>query len=67
MAHGSTGWSQTNNEDLICAALEIPRNKVTFWVDSVNVGFWVQGQSRNFKPFVSHRSGEIHDDSSPDH
>ena len=57
----------------ICAALEIPRNKVTFWVDSVNVGFWVQGQSRNFKPFVSHRVGEldwrigeIHDESSPD-
>lgn len=50
----------------ICAALELPRNKATFWVDSVNVGFWVQGQSRNFKPFVSHRVGEIHDESSPD-
>jgi len=50
----------------ICAALEIPRNKATFWVDSVNVGFWVQGQSRNFKPFVSHRVGEINDESSPD-
>ena len=36
------------------------------WVDSVIVGFWVQGQSRNFKPFVSHRVGEIHDESSPD-
>ena len=35
----------------ICAALEIPRNKAIFWVDSVNVGFWVQEQSRNFKPF----------------
>ena len=50
----------------ICAALEIPRNKATFWVDSINVGFWVQGQSRNFKPFVSHRIGEINDESSPD-
>ena len=49
-----------------CAALAIPRNKATFWVDSVNVGFWVRGQSRNFKPFVSHRVGEIHDESSPD-
>ena len=29
----------------ICAALEIPRNKATFWVDSINVGFLVQGQS----------------------
>ena len=26
----------------------------------------MQGQSRNFKPFVSHRVGEIHDESSPD-
>ena len=50
----------------ICAALEIPRNNAPFWVDSVNVGFWVQGQSRNFKPFVSHRGGEINDESSPD-
>ena len=53
----------------ICAALELPRNKATFWVDSlyiINVGFSVQGQSRNFKPFVSHRVGEIHDESSPD-
>ncbi|XP_015778734.1 PREDICTED: uncharacterized protein LOC107356639 [Acropora digitifera] len=50
----------------VCAALELPRNKATFWVDSVNVGFWVQGQSRHFKPFVSHRVGEIYDESSPD-
>ena len=48
----------------ICSALEIPRNKATFWVDSVNVGFWVQG--RNFKPFVSHRVEEIHDESRSD-
>ena len=34
-----------------CAALEIPRK---FCVDRVNVGFWVQGQSQNFKLFVSH-------------
>ena len=50
----------------ICATLELPRKKALFWVDSVNVGFWVQGQNRNFKPFVSHRVGEIHDESSPD-
>lgn len=50
----------------ICAALELPMNNATFWVDSVNVGFWVQRQSTNFKLFVSHRVGEIHDQSSPD-
>ena len=48
----------------ICAALAIPRNKATFWVENVNVGFACK--SRNFKPFVSHRVGEIHDESSPD-
>ena len=58
----STGWSQIN----ICTALEIPENKATFWVDSVNIGFWVQVQNRKFKPFVSHRVGEIHGESSPD-
>ena len=53
----------------ICAALELPRNKATFWVDSlyiINDGFSVQGQGRNLKPFVSQRVGEIHDESSPD-
>ena len=53
----------------ICAALELPRNKATFWVDSlyiIYVGFSVQGQSRNFKPFVLHRVGEINDESSQD-
>ena len=33
----------------ICAALEIPRNKATFWVNSVNVGFCVQGQRTESK------------------
>ena len=46
----------------ICAAFEIPRNKATFWVDRVNIGYWVQGQSRHLKPFVVR---EIHDESSP--
>ena len=33
----------------ISRALGIPMSKATFWVDSANVGFWVQGQSRNYK------------------
>ena len=41
-------------------------NNATFWVNSVNVGFWIQGQSRIFKQFVSQRVGENHDESSPD-
>ena len=39
---------------------------VTFWADSLNVVFWIQGQSRDYKPFVSHRIGAIHEHSNPD-
>ena len=39
---------------------------VTFWVDSLYVVFWIQGQSRDYKPFVSHRIGEIPEHSNPD-
>ena len=34
----------------ICSALQVPMNKGTFWVDSANVGLWIQGQSRKYKP-----------------
>ena len=32
----------------------------------LNVGFWIRGQSREYKPFVAHRIGEICDKSNPD-
>ena len=50
----------------VCSALKIPSSNVTYWVDSLNVGFWIRGQSREYKPFVAHRIGEIHDKSTPD-
>ena len=50
----------------VCMALEVPMNGVTYWVDSLNVGFWIRGQSRNYKPFVSNRVGEIQEGSNPD-
>ena len=50
----------------VCEALGIERNKATYWSDSCNVGYWIHGQSRNFKPFIAHRVGEIHEDSNPD-
>ena len=50
----------------VCSALNIETNAVTYWVDSLNVGFWIRGQSREYKPFVAHRVGEIHDSSNPD-
>ena len=45
----------------ISSALEIPLSQATFWVDSMNVIYWIHGQSRNYKPLVSHRVGEIHE------
>ena len=49
----------------VCSALKISTNGVTYWVDSINVGYWIQGQSREYKPFIAHRVGEIHDFSAP--
>jgi len=50
----------------VCSALKIPSSNVTYWVDSLNVGFWIRGQSREYKPFVAHRIGKIHNKSNPD-
>lgn len=50
----------------VCSALNVEESSVTYWVDSLNVGFWIRGQSREYKPFVAHRVGEIHDQSRPD-
>ena len=47
----------------VCSALKVPSSNVTYWVDRLNVGFWIRGQSRVYKPFVAHRMGEIHEKS----
>ena len=31
----------------------------------MNVGYWIEGQSGKYKPFISHRVGEIHEFSAP--
>ncbi|XP_064632842.1 uncharacterized protein LOC135491110 [Lineus longissimus] len=36
-----------------------------FWTDSMDVVHWIHGQSRRYKPFVSHRVAEIPEKSSP--
>ena len=37
----------------------LPKEKWTFWSDSLDVLQWVRGHSRQFKPFVPNRVGEI--------
>ena len=51
----------------VCSTLKIPTNGVTYWVDSMNVGYWIQGQSREYKLFIAHCVGEIHEFSAPNH
>ena len=50
----------------ISFVLEIPMKDATFWVNSKNILYWIQGRSRNYKSIVSHRVGKIDDESSPE-
>ena len=38
----------------------IQKEQMNFWTDSMNVLWWIRGRSKDFKPFVSNRVGEIH-------
>ena len=49
----------------IVKALEMDMEKVTFWTDSSNVLWWIRGHSRQFKPFVANRIGEIQTHTAP--
>ena len=44
----------------------ITADRTVFWTDSENVWYWVRNQSREFKPFVAHRIGEIQRTTSPE-
>ena len=37
----------------------IQKEQMNFWTDSMNVLWWIRGRSKDFKPFVSNRVGEI--------
>ena len=37
----------------VCPVIDIEMDSVTYWVDSLNVGFWIQGQSREYSPSCS--------------
>ena len=44
-----------------CTALKISSHKVTYSVDSINMGYWICGQSRAYKPLIAHHMGKIHE------
>ena len=44
----------------------ITADRTIFWTDSENVWYWVHNESREFKPFVANRIGEIQRTSSLD-
>ena len=39
--------------------LVIEKHGWVFWLDSMDVLYWICGQSRKYKPFLSNRVGEI--------
>ncbi len=41
-------------------------DRMIYWTDSENVYYWVRNQSREFKPFVANRIGEIQRTTSPE-
>ena len=43
----------------IATAMDFPIRRATFWSDSINVLWWIRSRSRQFKPFVANRVGEI--------
>lgn len=50
----------------VVKTLDVPSVNMTFWSDSMNVLWWVRNNSRNFKPFIANRVGEIQTVSKPE-
>ena len=49
----------------IAEILNIDKKFITFWTDSTSVLWWVKGYSRQFKPFIANRIGEIQTSTNP--
>ena len=49
----------------VAEMLSIPVMDICFWTDSMNVLWWVQNRSRQFKPFIANRVSEIQERSQP--
>ena len=43
----------------IAGILDIDKEFITFWTDSTSVIWWVRGYSRQYKPLIANRIGEI--------
>ena len=50
----------------IAEVLDIDKEFITFWTDSTSVIWWVRGHSRQYKPFIANRIGEIQASTNPD-
>ena len=50
----------------IARMLELQMSWAVFWSDSQNVRWWIQGHSRDFKPFIANRAGEIQTSTNPE-
>ena len=50
----------------IAEVLEIKISDAIFWSDSMNTLWWIRGRSREFKPFVANRVGEIQSCTNPE-
>ena len=45
--------------------MKVDMGKVTFWIDNMNVLYWIHNQSRLFKSFMANRVGEIQTHTKP--
>ena len=45
----------------VCTALKVSSHEVTYWVDSVNIGYLIPDQCREYKPFIRSMSVQFPD------